>query len=382
MYDVPSVQAFSEMQQKLYEGKNPLCKEAPEPRSAPSQLPFRCPRCGEHERFRSLYSLRAHLEYGHSYQTMHNTSSASPGSTENVLLDNKESTDTGCGEKCKGSAVDNAGKRNVRFKDGRETANSPSPCEESNPEPHGSGGSSEGQSSGPASTVSIEAHVRRRLEEMLQAADSSMERRLRRVSSELAHTDSELLRTQAQSRHLAQERQELFERERALSRQVDAAVTVIAALRQQLTESEQELERKEQEVISIHHFLEAAVHHEVCGKVRLQHFIENLLRRIALAEKLLEYYQCASSRPNCRTHTTSQTVENGPHRISKARSPGGAPAIIPETRVQSVQEGRAFPNPPRERLGSKQSYNYSGLCKPDYAGNMWNQRRRLAGYEA
>ena len=31
-------------------------------------LPFRCPRCGEQERFRSLASLRAHLEYRHSYR--------------------------------------------------------------------------------------------------------------------------------------------------------------------------------------------------------------------------------------------------------------------------------------------------------------------------
>lgn len=32
-------------------------------------LPFRCPRCGEQERFRSLASLRAHLEYRHSYRS-------------------------------------------------------------------------------------------------------------------------------------------------------------------------------------------------------------------------------------------------------------------------------------------------------------------------
>lgn len=32
-------------------------------------LLFHCPRCGEQERFRSLASLRAHLEYHHSYQS-------------------------------------------------------------------------------------------------------------------------------------------------------------------------------------------------------------------------------------------------------------------------------------------------------------------------
>lgn len=36
---------------------------------APCDLPFRCPRCGEQERFHSLASLRAHLEYRHSYRS-------------------------------------------------------------------------------------------------------------------------------------------------------------------------------------------------------------------------------------------------------------------------------------------------------------------------
>lgn len=35
----------------------------------PCDLPFRCPRCGEQERFHSLASLRAHLEYRHSYRS-------------------------------------------------------------------------------------------------------------------------------------------------------------------------------------------------------------------------------------------------------------------------------------------------------------------------
>lgn len=37
--------------------------------STSCDLPFRCPRCGEQERFRSLASLRAHLEYRHSYRS-------------------------------------------------------------------------------------------------------------------------------------------------------------------------------------------------------------------------------------------------------------------------------------------------------------------------
>lgn len=88
--------------------------------------------------------------------------------------------------------------------------------------------------------------MRRRLASVLRAADSSMQRRLTRVSTELAQTDTELLCERAHSQHLAQERQEVLAREQALSRQVDVAVMVIATLREQLNASEDELERREQ----------------------------------------------------------------------------------------------------------------------------------------
>lgn len=45
------------------------------------------------------------------------------------------------------------------------------------------------------------------------------------------------------------------------------------------------------EVVTFNHFLEAAAEKEVQGKARLQDFIENLLQRVELAEKQLEYYQ-------------------------------------------------------------------------------------------
>lgn len=45
------------------------------------------------------------------------------------------------------------------------------------------------------------------------------------------------------------------------------------------------------EVVTFNHFLEEAAEKEVRGKARLQHFIENLLQRVDLAERQLEYYQ-------------------------------------------------------------------------------------------
>lgn len=94
-------------------------------------------------------------------------------------------------------------------------------------------------------TAAASAAVRQRLASILRAADSTMQRRLARVSTELAHTDTELLCERAHSQHLAQERQEVADKERSLSRQVDVAVMVIAALREQLNASENELERRE-----------------------------------------------------------------------------------------------------------------------------------------
>lgn len=45
------------------------------------------------------------------------------------------------------------------------------------------------------------------------------------------------------------------------------------------------------EVVTFNHFLEEAAEKEVRGKARLQHFIENLLQRVDVAERQLEYYQ-------------------------------------------------------------------------------------------
>lgn len=60
------------------------------------------------------------------------------------------------------------------------------------------------------------------------------------------------------------------------------------------------------EVITIQKFLEAAVRQETSGKVRIQQFIENLLTRIALAERLVEYYQVNGSPVQCSHHKVRQ----------------------------------------------------------------------------
>uniref|UniRef100_A0A673BN68 Zinc finger protein 365 n=1 Tax=Sphaeramia orbicularis TaxID=375764 RepID=A0A673BN68_9TELE len=254
-------------------------------------LPFRCPRCGEQERFRNLGALRTHLEYRHSYTSpdvitgsFSITGKFPDPLTVCDLLDNTSLLSPPhqpphCTFKMKLQA--NRVQCLASFL--------------SSPEQSSYCG---------LETAAASAAVRRRLASILRAADSTMQRRLAKVSTELAQTDTELLCERAHSQHLAQERQEVADRERSLSRQVDVAVMVIAALREQLNASENELERREREVITIQKFLEAAARQETCGKVRIQHFIENLLRRIALAERLVEYYQGNGSPPH-----TSRTPE-------------------------------------------------------------------------
>ncbi|CAB1312753.1 unnamed protein product [Coregonus sp. 'balchen'] len=345
--------------------------------SADSQLPFRCPRCGEHERFHSLASLRDHLEYSHSYyHTMHELSlptrrgHSHPERALHVrsLSDTREVTS--CIERCRTHSVgtqaaeeiqteeeeeeEEASKDYLKFhKSSPGTDHIPFPFPFDDPPDPGS----EPEVVSPEWSVCAgEVSVRRRLAKVLLAADSTMQRRLHRVSTELAQTDTELLCERAHSQHLAQERQEVQERERALSRQVDVAVMVIATLKEQLNESEYELERREQEVITIQNFLEAATQHEICGKVRIQRFIENLLKRIALAERLLEYYQSSPSPPTYTDYMLSQSCPQ-------------------EGRTHPSQLGRAFPKAPSERVG------HSGYFRPDRRDEVWNQRRRSAGFE-
>ncbi|KAM4591798.1 protein ZNF365 isoform 3-T3 [Odontesthes bonariensis] len=342
---------------------------------ASCDLPFRCPRCGEWERFRSLASLRAHLEYRHSYRspdvtpggfsitgqlpdqlmasipwrdtslpTRRGQQSAARPPHVRSLSDSRAGGDLHAyGSVRRRTQSVGVGTQAEEEEEEEEEETEDEEEEEEDDERHEEEGKmstkksdtgrhlqahqhqhlpflpaappgpppdqdpildpvldlvEQGSYSG-VETAAASAAVRRRLAGILRAADSTMQRRLAQVSTELAQTDTELLCERAHSQHLAQERQEVADRERSLSRQVDVAVMVIATLREQINASENELERREREVITIQKFLEAAARQETSGKVRIQHFIENLLRRIALAERLVEYYQVNSSPPQC-----------------------------------------------------------------------------------
>ncbi|NXB32874.1 ZN365 protein, partial [Eulacestoma nigropectus] len=274
----------------------------PEPLGSVS-LPFRCPRCGDHTRFRSLSSLRVHLEYSHSFQesSLLARSSLFSPLKDAELVSPPEPAAQGSPGSPGGSAAQPAGpylnlggascgsgkggqpRELTAERPGSYLANyvsAESPSEVSKP-----------GLSATDSKASFEAHVREKFNRMVEAVDKTIEKRIDKLTKELSQKTAELLEVRAAFVQLSQKKQEVQRRERALSRQVDVAVEMIAALKQRLSESEEELHRKEEEVVTFNHFLEEAAEKEVRGKARLQHFIENLLQRVDLAERQLEYYQ-------------------------------------------------------------------------------------------
>ncbi|XP_072727072.1 protein ZNF365 [Ciconia boyciana] len=319
-------------------------------------LPFRCPRCGDHTRFRSLSSLRAHLEYSHSYEErslLTKSSLFSPLKDAELISPPESATQGSLGSP--GSAIQQKGSY-LNFCDAScESTKRGQPLEVEAERPvsyianYVSADSPSEQTSKPGlsaadSKASFEAHVREKFNRMVEAVDKTIEKRIDKLTKELAQKTAELLEVRAAFVQLSQKKQEVQRRERALSRQVDVAVEMIAALKQRLTESEEELHRKEEEVVTFNHFLEEAAEKEVRGKARLQHFIENLLQRVDLAERQLEYYQnqqMVCNHTDISEHMfTDISLNKKPRCLSRGSQ--HASYNIPDAKPHSFQKGRVL----------------------------------------
>ncbi|KFW74929.1 Protein ZNF365, partial [Manacus vitellinus] len=193
------------------------------------------------------------------------------------------------------------------------------------------------------SKAAFEAHVREKFNRMVEAVDKTIEKRIDKLTKELSQKTAELLEVRAAFVQLSQKKQEVQRRERALSRQVDVAVAMIAALIKKKKESRYScLHHLEREVVTFNHFLEEAAEKEVRGKARLQHFIENLLQRVDLAERQLEYYQ--NQQMVCH-HTdgsehvfTDISLNKKPRCLSRGSQ--HASYNIPDAKPHSFQKGR------------------------------------------
>ncbi|XP_009811298.2 protein ZNF365 isoform X2 [Gavia stellata] len=331
-------------------------------------LPFRCPRCGDHSRFRSLSALRAHLEYSHSYEErslLTKSSRYSPLKDAELLSPPEPATPGSLGSP--GSALQQKGSYLNFCEASCESATRGQPLEVEAERPvsfvanYVSADSPGEQVSKPGlpatdSKASFEAHVREKFNRMVEAVDKTIEKRIDKLTRELAQKTAELLEVRAAFVQLSQKKQEVQRRERALSRQVDVAVEMIAALKQRLTESEEELHRKEEEVVTFNHFLEEAAEKEVRGKARLQHFIENLLQRVDLAERQLEYYQnqqMVCNHTDISEHVfTDISLNKKPRCLSRGSQ--HASYNIPDTKPHSFQKGRILLKKAKDEKNSLQ----------------------------
>ncbi|XP_065264657.1 protein ZNF365 [Emys orbicularis] len=352
-------------------------------------MPFRCPRCGDHTRFRSLSSLRAHLEYNHRYEERSLLTKCNLfSSLKNAdLLSSSETVTQG-----KLGNTSNAIKQKpsyINFCDtSHENPKNRKSLEVEAERPvsfvanYGSADFTDEQISKPGvpttdSKASFEAHVREKFNRMVEAVDKTIEKRIDKLTKELAQKTAELLEVRAAFAQLSQKKQEVQRRERDLNRQVDVAVEMIAVLKQRLTESEEELHRKEEEVVTFNHFLEEAAEKEVRGKARLQHFIENLLQRVDLAERQLEYYQNQQIMCNYNVVNehmfTDLSSNKKPRCLSRGNQPGSY--NIPDAKPHSLQKGRMFLKKTKDEKNSIQPVIF--FYEPvDCSRELWRPQKK------
>ncbi|XP_063257231.1 F-box only protein 41 [Prinia subflava] len=278
-------------------------------------LPYRCPRCGEHKRFRSLSSLRAHLEYNHTYETLYVLSKTNsicdaavfPLAADAALLspaarrdyfestsfqgkDQRFSCDLVPAEELEPAPSSSPSPRYVHeieiplseiFTRGKAVAPAPAP-------PAAMDAAYEEGLARLKIRAFEKLEVDKRLEKLTEEVEQKIASQVGRLQVELDRKSSELEKAKQESLRLSREKQELEDRASELSRQVDVSVEMLASLKQDLVQKEQELTRKQQEVLQIDQFLKETAAREANAKVRLQHFIEELLDRADRAEKQLQ----------------------------------------------------------------------------------------------
>ncbi|XP_054896952.1 F-box only protein 41 isoform X2 [Poeciliopsis prolifica] len=360
-------------------------------------LPYRCPRCGEHKRFRSLSSLRAHLEYNHTYETLYVLSKSNsvcdaaallPLVAEGALLtpaNNKDPFEAlrpsalkerhfPCRElPCADDlsltpANSNSEARyipNVEFPLGeifmKKAMTSTDPGSHGNPSTAVAVAANVAASAVEAAyeeglaRLKARAFERLELDERLEKLSEEVEQkiaaRVGRLQAELERKSSELERAKKESERLSQEKQDLEDKASELSRQVDVSVEMLANLKQDLVNKEAELNHKQQEVSQIDQFLQETAAREANAKVRLQQFIEELLDRADRAEKQLQIISSCGTTPNgslgrCSLQASKGTGRQrnsslsgstrGMYQVSERRS---SPSTGASGRIKSVSQG-------------------------------------------
>ncbi|XP_025025198.1 F-box only protein 41 [Python bivittatus] len=325
-------------------------------------LPYRCPRCGEHKRFRSLSSLRAHLEYNHTYETLYVLSKTNsicdatifPLATDATLL--TPATRRDIFESTSFQGKEQHITCDLLAAEELESSSSPVssrylheieiPLAEIFTRKTMTSSTTPPAAAAAATVAAVDAayeegltrlkirafeklEVDKRLEKFTEEVEQKIASQVGRLQVELDRKTSELEKAKQESLKLSREKQELEDRAVELSRQVDVSVEMLASLKQDLVLKEQELTRKQQEVIQIDQFLKETAVREANAKVRLQQFIEELLDRADRAEKQLQIISSScGTTPNCSLGRCSMP---GSKSTSRARDKHSMPEATPHS---------------------------------------------------
>ncbi|XP_069601182.1 F-box only protein 41 [Ranitomeya imitator] len=291
-------------------------------------LPYRCPRCGEHKRFQNLSSLKSHLEFSHTYETLYVLSKTNsicgaifPLTSETALLTPAHRREVFESTSFQGKEqrftrelvqAEDCGQASTHFTQEVEIPlgeifSKTTMASHSSPPA--------AVAAAAAASAAVDAayeeglarlkvrafeklEVDKRLEKLTEEVEQKIATQVGRLQVELERKSSELENAKKESVRLGLEKQELEDRASELTRQVDVSVEMLASLKQDLVQKEQELTKKQQEVVEIDLFLKETASREANAKVRLQQFIEELLDRADRAEKQLQIISSCGTTPN------------------------------------------------------------------------------------
>ncbi|XP_076871744.1 LOW QUALITY PROTEIN: F-box only protein 41 [Brachyhypopomus gauderio] len=394
-------------------------------------LPYRCPRCGEHKRFRSLSSLRAHLEYNHTYETLYVLSKSNSVCDAAALLplvaDNALAAETRFPYRelpCPGDDLSLAPAPtaacylpNVEFplgeifmKKAMSSADPSAPTAAIT-----ASGSNAVAVAANVAASAVEAayeeglarlkaraferlELDERLEKLSEEVEQKIAARVGRLQAELERKSSELDKAKQESERLGQEKQDLEDKATELSRQVDVSVEMLASLKQDLVNKEQELSHKQQEVAQIDQFLQETAAREANAKARLQQFIEELLDRADRAEKQLQIISSCGTTPNgslgrCslqgskangRQRNSSLSGSRGMYQVSERRSSPSTDGRV-SGRSKSASQGSAVCYDsdgvdPHALDAGVEEQGCDGRCRPGESGvyerRNWGLRKQ------
>ncbi|XP_056305611.1 F-box only protein 41 [Danio aesculapii] len=127
-----------------------------------------------------------------------------------------------------------------------------------------------------------------RLQQLALEVQERVSLKLEVLQEEVKRRSAEVRTARRESEKMLTEKYEAEKRAAQLERQVDISVEMLASLRYELSDRDEQLRRKQQEVCELDRFVRDTALQEASAKIRLQRFIEDLLERAERAETQLQ----------------------------------------------------------------------------------------------